>query len=455
MKNQCQAILVIDLAFGDAGKGTVVDFLTRRYGAHTVIRFNGGPQAGHNVVTPDGRHHTFSQFGSGTFVPGVRTLLSRHMLIEPYAMLNEAGGLAAVGVPDALGRLLIDRRSPVITPFHQAANRLREIARGGAAHGTCGMGVGETMQDLLDRPDLAILAGDLADRPAVRRKLLAIRDYKLERLGDVIAAARSSAAARPSIGTFEDVSWLDAAADRYAHVAARAGLVDADVAAAILREPGTTIYEAAQGVLLDEWFGFHPHTTWSTTTFANADALLDESGHDGRRTRIGVLRTYFTRHGAGPMVTEDADLRAALPEPHNADAGWQGRFRVGPFDAVAARYALAVSGGADALALTHLDRVPRLPPHVCTAYRLGGDRPAGAEDLFDVAGDDVRGIRVRRPADLGHQERLTGALRQCRPVYTPLPGRDAAEFVRWVERELGTPVGVTSFGVAADDKRSR
>ena len=88
------AIVVIDLAFGDCGKGTIVDFLARRHDVHTVVRFNGGPQAGHNVVTPDGRHHTFSQFGSAMFLPGVRTVLTRFMFIEPYAILNEAAHLA-------------------------------------------------------------------------------------------------------------------------------------------------------------------------------------------------------------------------------------------------------------------------------------------------------------------------------------------------------------------------
>src|SRR3954462_3394351 len=119
-----KAIIVVDLAFGDCGKGTIVDFLTRQYEAHTVVRFNGGPQAGHNVVTADGRHHTFAQFGSGSFVPGVRTLLSRFMLIEPYALLNEAAHLEQIGVPDPMSRLFIDGRCLVITPPQQAANRL-------------------------------------------------------------------------------------------------------------------------------------------------------------------------------------------------------------------------------------------------------------------------------------------------------------------------------------------
>ena len=83
-----RSLLLVDLAFGDCGKGTVIDFLARTVEPDPVlvVRFNGGPQAGHNVFTPDGRHHTFSQFGSGSFVEGTRTLLSRFMLIEPYAM---------------------------------------------------------------------------------------------------------------------------------------------------------------------------------------------------------------------------------------------------------------------------------------------------------------------------------------------------------------------------------
>jgi adenylosuccinate synthase len=172
------AITVVDLAYGDCGKGSIVDFLTRHHSAHTVIRFNGGPQAGHNVVTPDGRDHTFSQFASGTFIPATRTLLSRFMLIEPYALLNEAAHLSAIGINDALSRLLIDQHCPVITPPHQAANRLRELARGDKPHGTCGLGIGELMQDTLDHPQLMLRASDLADAAVVRKRLSVIADLK-------------------------------------------------------------------------------------------------------------------------------------------------------------------------------------------------------------------------------------------------------------------------------------
>lgn len=453
--NGPRAIVVVDLAYGDCGKGTVVDFLTRHCGAATVVRFNGGPQAGHNVVTPDGRHHTFAQFGSGTFVPGVRTLLSRFMFIEPYAMLAEAAHLAELGVHDAFGRLLVDADCPVITPAHQCANRLREMHRGAAAHGTCGLGVGETMADLLDQPRLILRAGELGDGPLVRRKLLAWCGQKAEALAHIIQDLRDHPRATQSIEAITRPTWLDAAAANYAEVAARATVVDsAAVLSAIFGGP--TVFEGAQGVLLDESFGFHPHTTWSTTTFDNALTLLGEAGFDGGVFRLGVLRSYFTRHGPGPFVSEDVSLRPLLPEPHNADAGWQGGFRVGAFDAVAARYALAVAVPVDGVALTHLDRLPDLPGRACTAYRFqaGDPVPAHVDSMFVKRGARVLDIRAPSCGDLRHLACLTEALGRCRPEYVPMPaGADA--FAAAVERELGARVSVTSAGPTWRDKSIR
>ena len=150
------AHLVVDLGFGDAGKGAITDYLARTTSAHTVVRFNGGAQARHNVVAPDGKHHAFSQFGSATLVPGVRTHLSRHMVLNPLAMLVEERYLRALGVEDAFARTAISAEALVITPFQRAANRLRELARslpagkaGERRHGSCGMGIGETVSDSL------------------------------------------------------------------------------------------------------------------------------------------------------------------------------------------------------------------------------------------------------------------------------------------------------------------
>lgn len=112
------AFLTVDLGFGDAGKGSVVDYLVRRHDAHTVVRYNGGAQAGHRVVTPGPtpQEHVFAQFGSGTLA-GAATHLTRFMLLDPLAMLAEEAHLAALGIGDAFDRTTIDAQALVLTPF--------------------------------------------------------------------------------------------------------------------------------------------------------------------------------------------------------------------------------------------------------------------------------------------------------------------------------------------------
>src|SRR5262245_24772133 len=204
MSTAPEAIIVVDLGYGDAGKGGVVDYLTHARAAHAVVRFNGGGQAAHTVVTPDGRRHTFAQFGSGSFVPGVTTFLSRFMLVDPLALLREAEGLAAVGVPDALDRLAIDREALVVTPLHAALNRLRELARGEGRHGSCGLGIGETMAAALDCPAEAVRAGDLNDPATVRRKLAFLRERCLAALGELASRLSDTEGVRRELSMLRD-----------------------------------------------------------------------------------------------------------------------------------------------------------------------------------------------------------------------------------------------------------
>jgi adenylosuccinate synthase len=408
-------IAVVDLGFGDAGKGSVVDWLcSPASGARirTVVRFNGGAQAAHNVVTADGRQHTFAQFGSGTFTPGVRTHLSRFMLVDPLALAAEAGHLAAAGVPDALDRLTVDRDALLTTPFHRAANRARETARGTGRHGSCGLGIGETVSYALDFPADAPRVADCGAPRTLARKLARLRDALTSELGPL---------AGPGIAELSDA---------YREFARRVALVDGGYLRQLLRR-GPAVFEGAQGVLLDEWRGFHPYTTWSTTTFANADTLLAEAGDAA--TRLGVVRCYLTRHGPGPFPTEDPTLE--MPEPHNRSGTWQGAMRAGHFDAVALRYAAEVAGGVDAVALTHLDAAAAHPLRLCTSYQADG------EQITRLAPGPER--------DLAWQADLTGLLLRAQPGYED-PAADWPEIAAHV---LGAPVTLVSHGPASTDKR--
>lgn len=434
-----RAFLTVDLGFGDSGKGTIVDWLTRETRAHTVIRYNGGPQAAHRVVTPDlhPREHIFSQFGSGTFA-GAETYLSRFMLIDPLAMAAEERHICEMGAEDAFLRTAIDEGALVITPFQRAINRLSEIARGAGRHGSCGMGIGETMVDALTHGSQALRAIDLKTTRRLREKLRFAQEVNRAKL------ARLRPALPDTPDVFDEIAWLEDAGavewlvGMYRDLAPQLRIVGAEYLATLLRRPGTIIFEGAQGVLLDEWRGFHPHTTWSTTTLANAEQLLADAGFSGLVCRIGITRAYATRHGAGPFVTEDPRLTTILTDARNQHHPWQGGFRVGWLDLVMLRYACEVAGSLDMLAITCLDRLAEMPSlQICRRYRCN--------DTF------IERIAPAPAPSLDYQEGLTHTLGRCRPVLEPVADADA--LLEVLARDLKTPVGITSWGPTAREKR--
>ncbi|MGW0179230.1 adenylosuccinate synthetase [Nocardia sp. NPDC003345] len=406
-------LIVVDLGFGDAGKGATVDWLCSPeadLGVGAVVRFNGGAQAAHTVMTAAG-HHTFAQFGSGTF-SGIPTLLSRHTLVDPIALAGEARQLVAAGVADPLSLLSVDERALLATPIHGAANRAREDARGTARHGSCGMGIGETAAYALghDAPRVA----DCLRPDVLREKLRSLAAHY-----------------RPLLeGGGHRHDSIDTLVDVYREFGRAVRISGPDEPARLARR-GRLVFEGAQGVLLDEWRGFHPHTTWSTVEPRNARAMV--AGLGATAAVLGVTRTYATRHGPGPFPTEDARLR--IPEAHNGAGVYQGEFRRGHLDAVLLRYAVEVCGGIDGLVVNHLDAAHH--GLVATAYSTAegpGWAPAPG-----------------RWRDLAYQSALTTRLMTAVPVLTALP----ADPVPWLEHSLGVPVVLTAAGPGRADRTPR
>ncbi len=436
---------VLGLGFGDCGKGLFVDALTRRWGAHTVVRFSGGAQAGHNVVAPSEggavrRHHTFSQFGAGTLVPGTRTVLLDPMIVHPTALLVEAEALGRIGIHDALARLTIDARCRITTPFHQAAGRLRELARGDEAHGTCGVGVGETVRHALEHPDQAMRYAELA--PAIphqarREKLHSIRETLLAELSTLFPNdddERASAEFRVLRDETLAERWLG-----IARALARQCIPSsAESNSTELRRPGCVLFEGAQGVLLDEGFGFHPHTTWSSITTIAVESAASRAGITSPIEHYGVLRTYLTRHGLGPLPTHDPSLDGQLTEPHNHSEGWQGHFRRGHPDAVLLRYAIESAGKLTGLLISHLDVFDR-GVHLkwCQRYTLP-PQPGEARVIEELP---------RAPAgDLSHQSKLTRLLSSAHPEYAPEPITSEQGYLQRVASVTDLPVLLRSHG---------
>ncbi len=345
---------IAGLGFGDCGKGSTTDFLVWKYNAGLVVRYNGGCQAGHNVVMPDGRWNTFQQFGSGTFHPGVRTHLSRFMLVNPANQMREAEYLQSIGVTDVWERTTVDSQALIVAPFFRELNRLLTLP--GQRTNSTGQGIGKCRQFHLEFGDRALFAGDLKNETLVRQKLKFIERWASDELSAAGIATKPFVRYVTGIGQHNDA--IDLCWSWYKDWPAK--VVDRKHLKTLLAKTDCAIFEGAQGVLLDENHGEPGFNSWTDTTFTNSNLLLGECGYiDGNIKKVGVIRTYYTRHGLGAFPTEDPTL--SYPEPHN-ESGFPGAFRYGRFDEQLFRKALDICGGVDMIALNHLDQAPNPLP---------------------------------------------------------------------------------------------
>lgn len=312
---------VIGANFGDEGKGLVVDYLCAREGAGVVVRHNGGAQAGHTVVTPEGLRHVFSHFSAGTFV-GVPTYLSRFFVCNPLLWEHEREQLRMTPL------VFADPDCMVTTFADMIANQRRENDRGRARHGSCGVGFNQTitrhqivpltMRTLWDYPNKV--------EPIVRR----VCDMLL-----------------PGEDVDEAVDDFVCACELFANNVLPARIYD-------FREP---IFEGAQGLMLDQDHRYFPHVTRSKTGLMNA-MLLAEEGKFGDLHAYYVSRSYLTRHGAGPLPNEDPALR--FHDSTNVYHLFQENLRFAPLDYAAMRGRVESDGRRAArtsLVLTHCDQL--------------------------------------------------------------------------------------------------
>lgn len=415
--------VVVGMGFGDEGKGTITDFLCSHRQVDYVIRYSGGPQTAHNVVTADGKHHTFAQFGSGTF-QGVPTILSRYMLVNPFNMVVEAGHLFDKTGSNPMETTYISENALMITPLHVAVNRYREELRGSGAHGSCGEGIGETRSWAIRNPEEAITIGHLSDAHSNNWNLLK------KNMSAYLAGIQKE------LPGFVYNGSIDAIIEGYQNMIqdCQFNIVADDWISQRIRLADYVVFEGSQGILLDEDFGFHPHTTWSAVTDRNARTLVEEAGRDySSYERIGITRTYATRHGFGPFPSEfEGDKwQEHYPEDFNAYGRYQGSWRAGLLDLTLLEYAVKVNKGFDSIALTHADINVT---GVVIGYKKFNE------------------IAPVEEADLDYQETLTNMLNASRGEQIIKPVFSADEVIQEIEQRLGVPVRIVSSGATANDK---
>ncbi len=416
-------VAVIGAQWGDEGKGKVVDWLASR--ADIVVRFQGGHNAGHTLVV-GGETYKLSLLPSGV-VRGKLGVIGNGVVLDPAALLDEIARVTAQGLTVTPANLRIAENVPLILPLHPALDKAREAARGAAAIGTTGRGIGPAYEDKVARR--AIRLCDLAEPETLSRKLdelLLHHNALLRGLGapefgkDALLAQLLDWA--PRLLPFADAIWerLDEA-----------------------RHDGRRVlFEGAQAVMLDVDHGTYPYVTSSNTVAGNAAAGAG-IGPDAIGTVLGIAKAYTTRVGSGPFPTELTDEigRGLGDRGHEFGTVTGRRRRCGWFDACMVRQAVKI-GGIQGIALTKLDVLDGMPElRICTGYRIGAE------------------VLRRLPAAMGAQqaaepiyETLEGWSASTRGArsYAELPAA-AVKYVRRIEELVEAPVLLLSTSPERDD----
>jgi len=412
-------VVVVGTQWGDEGKGKIVDLLTER--ASVVARFQGGHNAGHTLVI-GGKKTVLHLIPSGILRDGVSCLIGNGVVVALDALVAEANKLVANGVP-VFERLKVSPNCPLILPSHAALDLAREKARGAAAIGTTGRGIGPAYEDKVSRRGLRI--ADLFVREHFAAKLGEVLDYHNFLL-------RRYYGAEP-VDFVKSLDEALEAAEIVAPITADVTQILSDTSAS----GGSILFEGAQGTFLDIDHGTYPFVTSSNTVAAAASTGTGMGPRDIDYV-LGIVKAYTTRVGAGPFPTELFDDTGEHLARVGAEFGaTTGRpRRVGWFDAVALRRSI-VNSSVSGLCVTKLDVLDELETiRICVGYTIDGEPINGLPVIVDRFAD-------------------------CTPVYEEHPGwksstvgvtaldelpANARSYLARIEELSGVPVDIISTG---------
>ena len=347
-------LIIIGTQWGDEGKGKIVDLLSAE--ADTIVRFQGGHNAGHTLVIGD-QVFKLSLLPSGIIRNNKIVVIGNGVVLDPWKLLEEIDQLNSRGIMVGADRLIISENTPLILPLHKDLDILREQNAGREKIGTTGRGIGPAYEDKVGRR--ALRTGDLKDIKEVKRKLKVIKaHHDILRVGlgasgiDEEKLINELMIVGKKINDFIKPVWK------------------------ILNDQITKnkniLFEGAQGSMLDVDFGTYPFVT-SSSTNAAAAALGSGIAHNKINSVLGITKAYTTRVGEGPMPTELFDnIGQYLAVEGNEKGTVTGRDRrCGWFDAPLVRRSCLLNG-VTSLALTKIDVLDGLEKiKICVGYRIG------------------------------------------------------------------------------------
>ncbi len=418
-------VVVVGAQWGDEGKGKIVDWLSER--ADTIVRFQGGHNAGHTLVI-DGEVFKLNALPSGVVRGGKLSVIGNGVVLDPWHLVGEIASIRKQGVDISPETLMIAENTPLILPIHGELDRAREEAASkGTKIGTTGRGIGPAYEDKVGRRSVRV--ADLADEATLEARVdRALQHHDPLRKGLGIAPVdRDALVAQlreiaPQILPYAAPVWKEMNERK--------------------KRGERILFEGAQGALLDIDFGTYPFVT-SSNVIAGQAATGVGVGPTSIDYVLGIVKAYTTRVGEGPFPTEldDADGQRLGERGHEFGTVTGRKRRCGWFDAALVRQTCATSG-VTGISLTKLDVLDGFETlKICVAYELDGERL----DYLPMASEQQA---------------------RCTPIYEEMPGwsqstegarswaelpAEAIKYVRRVEELIDCPVALLSTSPERED----
>ena len=413
-------IIVLGTQWGDEGKGKIVDLLTEK--TDLIIRFQGGNNAGHTLVIGDNKV-VLHLIPSGILHDEKLCLIGSGVVIDPAILLDEIDELCAKGHKISPENLMISDRAHVIMPYHKIIDHARDSAR----IGTTGRGIGPAYEDKARRAAIRMI--DLVNPELLNKRLDLFFDEKQAYITKVLGGKPLD---RDEIFT------------QYKELGQRLKPFVGDtsvVASKYIKAGKNTLFEGAQGGLLDMDYGTYPYVT-SSSTIAGSACIGSGVGPTTVDKVLGIAKAYTTRVGEGPFPTELGDETGERLRAFGGEYGaTTGRpRRCGWLDLVVLNHSIRISSISH-LAITKLDVLSGFGSiKVCTGYRSGDQIiehfPADIE-LYP----DLEPVYEELP---GWEENIAEV-----KVYDDLP-LNCRKYIEYMENKTGVPAAIVSVGPKRD-----
>lgn len=414
--DKMKPVVVVGMQWGDEGKGRIVDYLAKN--AATIVRFNGGNNAGHTVVVGD-KKFALSLIPSGA-IRGKRLMIAQGVVVDPKVLWDEIQMFKRAGITLDL---LIDYRTNLVMPYHKALDAATENWKGAGKTGSLKLGIGYCYEDRNNRSGIRM--EDLLHPKELREKLEKHVPLARKRIEKVFGEKCEVAVEE----IYKEYLGWGKRLKRF--IGDTAGMIDKDIA-----EGRRVLFETAQGTMLDPVFGTYPYTSAAHNISGGAPAGVGIAPMN--MAVVGVVKAYTTRVGGGPFPTEDFGKDGKRMQERGHEFGTvSGRpRRCGWLDLPMLKFAVRLNGTTE-IVLTKLDVL------------------SGQKKIKVAVGYRSNGRKTNQyPAD-------SHLISKLKPEYTLLPGweedisavrkyknlpKNARAYIEFIEKKLGVPVKMISVG---------